>query len=253
MIWKKGVPARPANAETDHGKARPAFTPGGFLKALYPEGLPAAVEPTAPPLMGRMVLAVDATGSRQPTWEAAKQLTNTLFHAVPDVLQVALAVHGGGKVHTFTDFLPNARALRKMAAGVECRAGGTQLLPILRRVAGIEGVGVVLYIGDAFEESASKAIQLADQLRANGTRLIVLFEGSDLHAHSVYADLAARTEGALLPFDLSALGRLRDLLAAVGVLAAGGMELLEDKRDTMRGAALLLEHLGSSGKRGGRQ
>jgi hypothetical protein len=245
-LWKKAVPARP---DTSSPRPVSSFTPSGFLKTLYPEGLPAAVEPVAPVLMGRMVFAVDATASRQPAWEAAKQLTGTLFHAVPDVLQVALAVHGGGKVHTFTDFQANARALRRKAAGVECIAGGTQLLPILRRVTRTAGVGVVLYIGDAFEESQSKAMRLADQLKANGTRLIVLFEGSDAYAHGVYADLAARTEGALLPFDLSALGRLRDLLAAIGVLAAGGMELLEDKRHTMPGAVLLLEHLG----RGGRQ
>jgi hypothetical protein len=63
--------------------------------------------------------------------------------------------------------------------------------------------------------------------------------------------MTARTEGALLPFDLAALGRLSDLLAAIGVLAAGGVELLEDKRHTMPGAMLLLEHLGGPLKRRG--
>jgi hypothetical protein len=248
-MTKKGVPARP---DTSASSPRPvsSFVPSGFLKALYPEGVPAAVEPTAPVnVNGRLVFAFDGTASRSPSWEAAKQLTDTLFHAVPDALQVALAVHGGGRVHTFTDFLPNARALRKMAAGVRCIAGATQLLPILRRVIKTEGVGVVLYIGDAFEESWDEATGLADQLKASGTRLIVLFEGYEPYAESVYADLTARTEGALLPFDLSSLGKLADLLAAIGVLAAGGVELLEDKRHTMPGAVLLLEHLGRGGRR----
>jgi hypothetical protein len=36
---------------------------------------------------------------------------------------------------------------------------------------------------------------------------------------------------------------LRELLAAVAVYAVGGQELLEEKRNEMPGAVVLLEHL----------
>jgi hypothetical protein len=56
----------------------------------------------------------------------------------------------------------------------------------------------------------------------------------------------------VLPFDLSSLGRLRELLGAVAVLAVGGEHLLEEKRETLPGAVLLLGYL-EEAKRDGAQ
>jgi hypothetical protein len=47
----------------------------------------------------------------------------------------------------------------------------------------------------------------------------------------------------VLPFDANAPARLRDLLAAVAVYAVGGTDMLEEKRDELPGAVMLLEHL----------
>ena len=52
-----------------------------------------------------------------------------------------------------------------------------------------------------------------------------------------------RSQCPVLPFDLSSLGRLRELLGAVAVLAVGGEHLLEEKRETLPGAVLLLGYL----------
>jgi hypothetical protein len=60
----------------------------------------------------------------------------------------------------------------------------------------------------------------------------------------VFWDLAKRTVGCVLPFDASAIGRLRDLLSAVAVYAIGGEKLLRERRDELAGAVALLEHLG---------
>jgi hypothetical protein len=48
----------------------------------------------------------------------------------------------------------------------------------------------------------------------------------------------------VLPFDANAPNRLRDLLAAVAVYAVGGEALLEQQKQKLPGAALLLRHLG---------
>jgi hypothetical protein len=196
----------------------------------------------------RLVLAVDATASREPAWTAAKQLTDSVFTALPGELEMALAVHGGSRVHTFTGFVTNADALRSIAAQVRCKAGQTRLIDILHRVLRIERVRVVVYIGDVFEESKSMARRLAKALGQKGTRVIILHDGSpyDSEHREVFEDIAARTEGAVLPFDASALDKLAELLQAVSVLAVGGPEMLEEKQASMPAAPLLLERLADS-------
>ena len=53
------------------------------------------IPPVLPNSHARLVFAVDATASRSAAWEAAKELTDALFQALPGTLDVALAVHGG--------------------------------------------------------------------------------------------------------------------------------------------------------------
>jgi hypothetical protein len=126
-------------------------------------------------------------------------------------------------------------------------AGHTQLLPILSRSLASPGVRVVTYIGDVYEESPNRGRKLADELGRRGIKLVVLHDIADWAARrdaELFLDLARRTGGCVLPFDASAPGRLRDLLAAIAVYAVGGAELLQDKRDELPGAVLLLKHLG---------
>jgi hypothetical protein len=201
---------------------------------------------TGTPARPRLIFAVDATASREPAWTAARQVTDALVKALPGELDVALAVHGGSRVHTFTAFTNNAATLRDRAAGVGCEAGMTRLLPILSASLKRPGVRVVVYIGDVFEESPVRGRSLADAMGLKGIKLIVLHDVADWNARrdaEVFLDLARRTGGCVLPFDANAPARLRDLLAAVAVYAVGGTEMLEAKRDEMPGAVMLLEHL----------
>jgi hypothetical protein len=124
----------------------------------------------------RLVFAVDATASRSAAWDTAREVTDTLFQALPGELDVALAVHGGSRVHTFTDFVRDPNILRDTAAGISCKTGTTQLVDIMRRTANAAGVKVLLYIGDTFEEEIAEARAAADALKARGIRLIVLHD-----------------------------------------------------------------------------
>ena len=199
------------------------------------------------PARPRLVFAVDATASREPAWAAARQVTDALVKALPGELDVALAVHGGSRVHTFTAFTNHASTLRDRAAGVVCEAGLTRLLPILSASLKQPAVRVVIYIGDVFEESMSQGRRLADAMGVQGTKLIVLHDTADPAARrdaEVFWDLAKRTGGCVLPFDASAPRRLRDLLSAVAVYAVGGEKLLRERRHELPGAVVLLEHLG---------
>ncbi len=149
------------------GSAVAAAAAGGaaIASALGHAEPPATVgEPPRP----RLIFAVDATASREPAWAAARQVTDALVKAMPGGLDVALAVHGGSRVHTFTPFTDNASTLRDRAASVECVAGMTRLLPILSTALKHPGVRVVVYIGDGFEESLSAGRAVADGIDRDG-------------------------------------------------------------------------------------
>ncbi len=224
---------------------------GGSLVDRVRNWAVALVSPVAPPLPDiprrpRLVFGFDATASREPAWAMARTVTDALVRALPGELDVALAVHGGGALHTFTEFTADARTLRDRAAGISCIPGHTRLLAILSRSLASPGVTVVVYIGDVFEESLARGRKLADALGTRGIRLIVLHDTSDWSARrdaEVFLDLARRTGGCVLPFDVNAPDRLRDILGAAAAYAVGGEALLQEKRAAMPGAALLLEHL----------
>jgi hypothetical protein len=202
---------------------------------------------TGTPPRPRLIFAVDATASREPAWAAARQVTDALVKALPGELDVALAVHGGSRVHTFTAFTNDANTLRDRAAGVGCVAGMTRLLPILSASLQRAAVRVVIYIGDVFEENLPRGREIADSMGAQGTRLIVLHDTSDPTARrdaEVFWDLAKRTGGCVLPFNAGAPGRLRDILSAAAVYAVGGEKLLQARRHELPGAVALLDHLG---------
>jgi hypothetical protein len=206
---------------------------------------PAAAQPESH--RPRLVFGFDATASREPAWAVAQQVTDALFRALPGELDVALAVHGGSRLHTFTEFTSTAATLRDRAAAIGCRSGRTQMLPILSRALATPGVRVVTYTGDVFEESPAQGRKLADAMGARGIRLLVLHDVADWNARrdaELFLDLARRTGGCVLPFDANAPNRLRDLLAAVAVYAVGGEALLEQQKQKLPGAALLLRHLG---------
>jgi hypothetical protein len=218
----------------------------GFIRSLLPFGtpqVPAESAPTRP----RLIFGFDATASREPAWATARTVTDALVQALPGELDVALAVHGGSMLHTFTEFTSDPRKLRDRAAGISCIAGTTRLLPILSRALSNAGVRVVVYIGDVFEESPLRGRKLADAMGLKGIKLIVLHDTTDWNAKrdaEVFLDLARRTGGCVLPFDANAPARLRDLLAAVAVYAVGGERLLKERQQELAAAPLLLEHLG---------
>src|SRR4051812_24766556 len=121
-----GSAIAPASPKTSTGLAR--IRGAKLAKPLAGQKPPAqrdsliaaALTPTRRP---RLVFAFDATASREPAWDLARQVTDSLFRAVPGELDIALAVHGGGGVHTFTPFSPDPHSLRDAAAAVQCQAG----------------------------------------------------------------------------------------------------------------------------------
>jgi hypothetical protein len=220
---------------------------------------PPPLRTTAPPAPGprsepvgdrpRLTMGVDGTGSRAAALKATQHMVDTLCATLPGELDVNLAVHGGGRLHTWTRFVPDPDFLRPIVARVRCEVGYTRLCDILERVLKSERVRVLIYIGDVFEEDRSRAVRLAKALLLNETRVIILHDGiGDEPAGEVFQTIAAITGGAVLPFSLSSLDQLGETLQAVSVLAVGGTELLETKQETMPAAPLLLKRLADTNK-----
>lgn len=232
------APALPAGP-----RLPPAVVTGPPLPPPRASGPSASVTPESAELR-RLLIAFDHTASREPTWQEAARLTDTLVATLPGQLKVALGGHGGGRMDTPTGYTTDAAKLRDKAAGVRCQGGYTRLLDILAHPAALKA-DLVLYIGDMFEESASRASKAADKLAKCGTRVIILQEGVDPNAREVFADIAERTGGALLPFDISSFDRIgKELVELIAVLAVEGVEAVEAKAATMPAAtSLLLQNL----------
>jgi hypothetical protein len=210
-----------------------------------PKDVPALWElPDLPSARKRLVFAFDTTASREPTWDKAVPMTDALLAALPEQLEVALAAHGGGEIKLFTGFTTKISTLRDAAAGMVCQSGHTRLLDILKKAAA-KKANQVLYVGDCCEESAFDASKIAGKLGRRGIRVIILQEGDDANARAIFADIAARTGGALLPFSTERFDEVIGLLQAVALLAVEGREGLEAKAEieAMPGAVLLLQHL----------
>lgn len=227
-IDKKPAGARPALLSQIRG-ARPAKPQVDTAPAA-----PAARRP-------RLVFAVDATASREAAWASAKKITDRMFGVIPNALDVALAVHGGDDLHTFTTFSADVDAFRKQAAAVDCESGVTRLCDIMARTLDAGGVRVMSYIGDAFEEDADEALKLADRFRLRGIQAVMLSDGAEGKPLEVFRQIAERTGGAVLDFRAGDAALMGELLAGVATLAIGGRRLLEAQHTA--GARLLLTHL----------
>ncbi len=77
------------------------------------------------------------------------------------------------------------------------------------------------------EEQIDELGHLAAELGARKTLIFLLHYGNDPSAARAFQQLASLSGGAYLPFNLSAIARLCELLAAIAVYAVGGLTALE--------------------------
>ena len=108
------------------------------------------------PGTGRLVLALDATMSRQPTWDLACALQAEMFGAVGAAgnLSVQLVYFRGIGESRASPWVASANALRDLMVRIDCRGGQTQIRKVLahvRREAEKRPVAALAYVGDAME------------------------------------------------------------------------------------------------------
>lgn len=198
---------------------------------------------------GRLVFALDATASREPSWDLACQLQGDMFTAVRDIgqLQVQLVWYRGYGEFRASPWRTDADALRREMTGVQCAGGHTQWRRVLSHLleeTGRQGVSAAVLIGDALEEPPSALTELAGRLALCGVPLFMFQEGNDPRVERCFRELARLTRGAWSRFDQNSAQTLRALLQAVAVYATGGRAALENAaRARLPGAAHLLDQL----------
>ncbi len=181
---------------------------------------------------GRLILALDATMSRQPTWDLACELQAQMFDAVGKTgkLDVQLVYFRGFGECRASRFVADTSALKKLMTGIDCRGGRTQIGKVLAHAlkeTGREKVNALVYIGDAMEEEIDMLAAKAGELGLHGVPIFAFQEGHDAVAESGLKELVRLTKGAWFRFDRNSAATLSRLLSAVAVYATGGLRALE--------------------------
>lgn len=200
---------------------------------------------------GRLLFAMDATMSRQPTWDMAMALQSEMFEAVKTVggLDVQLLYFRGAGECRSSKWVSNPNALARLMTTVQCRGGYTQIGKVLshaRQETERRRIDAVVYVGDCMEENVDDLCGRAGELALHGVPIFMFQEGIDTRAQTAFKEIARLTKGAWCRFDAGAAAQLRDLLTAVAVYAAGGRKALEQlttSRSGGQGAKMLLAQL----------
>jgi hypothetical protein len=196
------------------------------------------------PARGRIIFGLDATASRQPTWDLAARLQNEMFASVAAIgsLDVQLLYFRGVGECVASQWLTDARSLAGVMSTIMCRAGPTQIAKILAHACNEhqrEKVNALIIVSDACEEVPSR---LYDAARALGTVPTFMFqEGNNESISTIYGEIARITGGALASFNAGAATRLADLLKAVAAFATGGLQALAAQKS--EAATLLLTQM----------
>ena len=204
-----------------------------------------AMSPHAAGTRGRLVFALDATMSRQPTWDMACALQADMFReaAALGSLDIRLVYYRGFNECRATGWISDSAQLAKLMARIDCRGGNTQIGKVLseaRREAVTSAVRAVVFVGDAMEEKVDELCRSAGELGLLKVPVFMFQEGHDPVAEQAFREIARLTGGAWCRFDPGAAAQLRELLRAVAAYAAGGRDALVRLSKTGTGAAKLL-------------
>ena len=197
---------------------------------------------------GRLIFALDATMSRQPTWDLAQSLQAKMFEAAGSLggLDVQLVYFRGFNECRASKFVSGGQGLKELMSRIDVRGGSTQIRRVLvhaRDEARRAKVGALVFIGDAMEENPDTLASLAGELALLGVKAFMFQEGQDPAARRTFGEIARLTGGAYSSFDIGASARLAALLRAAAAYAAGGHAALAREAANDAEARLLLSQM----------
>ncbi len=181
---------------------------------------------------GRLIFALDATMSRQPTWDTACALQADMFRsaAATGGLDIQLVYFRGLSECRASNWVADSAKLAQLMSAIDCRGGQTQIAKVLahaRKETGRQRVQAVVFVGDAMEERIDDLCAAAGELGLLGVPVFMFQEGGDPVAENAYREIARLSRGAYCRFDTGAAKELGELLRAVAAYASGGIKALD--------------------------
>jgi hypothetical protein len=235
------APAQPGNAPASNSSRAEI---DAFLEKVH--SLPLTNEPGQ---RGRLIFALDATMSRQPTWDQACVLQADMFHEAAAIggLDVQLVYYRGLSECAASRWVSDATRLAALMEKIDCHGGNTQIRRVLdhaRRENQRARVQALVFVGDAMEESVDALSAVAGELGLHGIPVFIFQEGDDSVAKHAFREIARLSRGAYCRFNPGAAHELGELLRAVAAYAAGGLKALNDlSQHQHAGAQRLLAQL----------
>lgn len=194
---------------------------------------------------GRLIFALDATMSRQPTWDIACRLQADMFRETAAIggLDVQLVYFRGLGECRASGWVSEPVRLGALMEKIDCRGGHTQIGKVLvhaRQQGQSRKVAALVYVGDAMEENVDHLCATAGELGLVGTPVFVFQEGNDPAAEQAFREIARLSRGAYCRFNPGAAHELGELLRAAAAYAAGGLKALDDLSARRNAAAIKL-------------
>jgi hypothetical protein len=185
---------------------------------------------------GRLIFALDATMSRQPTWDTACRLQAEMFREAGKIggLDVQLVYYRGFGECRASTWVSDADRLADLMSRIDCRGGHTQIGKVLahaRRETEKARVQALVFIGDAMEENIDSLAAIAGELGLLGVPIFAFQEGREPAVERAFREFARLTRGAYCRFDPGSAHELAELLRAAAVFAAGGLRALSSRSE----------------------
>jgi hypothetical protein len=193
---------------------------------------------------GRLIFALDATGSRKPTWDMACKVQAEMFEEAMLIgrLDVQLVYYRGLGECGASLWVSRPERLAELMGKIDCRSGATQIGRVLAHAAKetqINKVQALVFVGDAMEEQPDELAHAASELGRLNTPAFMFQEGDDPKVEQAFREIARLTHGAWTCFDPNAPHELAELLRGAATFAVGGVDALRLSKSTASATKLL--------------
>jgi len=231
------------NPTSQNEPAQPSQAVATFIaQAKSPAKLPGT------PIESRIIFGMDATASREPTWDQASQIQHEMFAAVQSNqrLAVQLCFYSGFRELKASRFCHSATELQNLMSKVRCKGGHTQIGRLLKhalKVSRTDTLKAILFVGDAIEESVDDLCNQAGLLGLKQIPLFIFHEGRDVAVERTFRAMTKLSGGAYAPFDLASPNQLKRLLAGAAAYATGGSAALGSLAHQQPGLKQLTQQL----------
>src|SRR5437899_6976194 len=150
---------------------------------------------TEPGKRGRLIFALDATMSRQPTWDTACRLQADMFREAASIggLDVQLVYYRGLAECRASGWVSQAERLAGLMERIDCRGGHTQIGKIIahaRRETERMKVQALVFVGDAMEEKLDDLCHAAGELGLLGVPAFTFQAGDEPIAEQAVREIA---------------------------------------------------------------